>query len=105
MSDRDPQESARERQRKRAEQVEHVLESAQADLEGAYPANSDDLVAQYRSSESDLVNETETLADALDRLADEYDEFDSPAAARDALTDELERAEEYDEAFTDDVRE
>jgi hypothetical protein len=94
MSDRDPQRTARERQHERAEHVEQVLD------EQAYPTNSDDLAAQYRGSEYDLVNETESMADAFDRLADEYDAFADPEAAREALTAELQRDEAYGETFT-----
>lgn len=101
MSDRDPQRTARERQHERAEHVEQVLDAVEADLdEQAYPTNSDDLAAQYRGSEYDLVNETESMADAFDRLADEYDAFADPEAAREALTAELQRDEAYGETFT-----
>lgn len=101
MSDRDPQRTARERQHERAEHVEQVLDAVEADLdEQAYPTNSDALAAQYRGSEYDLVNETESMADAFDRLADEYDAFADPEAAREALTAELQRDEAYGETFT-----
>jgi hypothetical protein len=63
--------------------------------------NSDDLAAQYRSTALSLANETETLEDAFDRLADEYDAFADPESARAALTDELTRDERFDEAFSD----
>lgn len=102
MSDGDPGREARERQRERAARVERVLEAVEADLdEGAYPVNSDDLAAQYRATALDLANETETLEDAFDRLADEYGAFDDPDAARAALTAELRRDERFDEAFSD----
>jgi hypothetical protein len=101
MSDRDPQQTARERQHDRAEHVEQVLDAVETDLEGEYPTNSEELAAEYRGSEYDLVNETESMADAFDRLADEYDEFADPEAAREALTAELQRDAAYGETFTD----
>jgi hypothetical protein len=48
-----------------------------------------------------VVNETESFADAFDRLADEYDAFADPEEARAALTTELQRDGRFDEAFTD----
>lgn len=101
MSDRDPNRTARDRQRARAEHVERVLDAVEDDVGTAYPTNSDALAAQYRGGEYDLVNETESMADAFDRLADEYDAFADPEAAREALTAELQRDEAYGEAFTD----
>ncbi|WP_435196248.1 hypothetical protein [Natronomonas sp. EA1] len=95
----DPQRTARHRQQERAEHVEHILEQV-PDEEGAYPTNSDELAIDYRAAETDLVNETETLADALDRLADNYDTFADPEEARAALTDELRRDERFDEVFS-----
>lgn len=100
MSDGDPNRSARDRQHERAERIEQVLTAVEGHLDG-YPANSDDLAAQYRSETFDIVNETESLADAFDRLADEYDAFADPEEARAALTAELRRDERFDETFTD----
>jgi hypothetical protein len=98
----DPARSARERSHERAASVEAILDAIEPDAAaGAYPANSDELVAWYRSSEFDLPNETESLADAFDRIAETTDEFADPAAAREALTAELRRDERFDEAFTD----
>lgn len=97
----DPTRSARERTRKRAASVESILDAIEPEAaEGAYPANSDELVAWYRSSELDLPGETESLADAFDRIAETTDEFADPEAARAALTAELRRDERFDEAFT-----
>ena len=100
MSDGDPNRSARERQHERAKHVEQVLDAVEQGV-GGYPANTDDLAAQYRGSAVDVVNETESFADAFDRLADEYDAFADPEEARAALTAELSRDERFDEAFTD----
>jgi len=74
MSDGDPNRGARERQHERAEHVEQGMDD--------YPANSDELTAEYRSAEVALTNETETFADS--------DE------ARAALTTELRRNEPSD---------
>ncbi|MFC7176596.1 hypothetical protein [Halosegnis marinus] len=98
MSDRDPTRDPRERTEDPAERIERVLDEVAA--EGGYPANTDDLAAQYRATEFDLANETETFADAFDRLADEYEAFDDPEAAREALTAQLRRDERFDDAFT-----
>lgn len=98
----DPHRDARSRQRRRAADVEAILEAVDPDLdEYAYPANSHDLAGEYRNTEWDLANETETLADAIDRLAENYDEFASPEEARAAFTAELRRHEAFDESFTD----
>ncbi len=97
-----PLDESEHRQHERAEHVEHILEATEtATAEQAYPASSDELAAQYRATEFDLANETETLEDAFDRLADEYTEFASPAEAREALTAEITRDERFDDAFTD----
>ena len=90
-----------ERQHERAEHVEAILDAAETDAQ-TYPASSDELAAEYRAAAIDLGNETETLGDAFDRLADEYSAFDSPAEAREALTTEVTREERFDETFTDD---
>ncbi len=98
----DPQRGARDRQHARAAAVESLLESVDPDLDDhAYPVNSHDFAATYRGAELDLANETESLADAFDRIAEEYDEFASPAEARRAMTAELRRDEAFDETFTD----
>lgn len=98
----DPQRGARTRQHERATAVESILESIDPDLdEHAYPVNSHDFAAKYRASEFDVANETETLADAFDRIAERYDEFATAVEARAALTAELRRDEAFDEEFTD----
>ena len=94
-----PSEEPEHRQHERAQQVGQILEATEAaTAERAYPASSDELVAEHRATEFDLANETETLEDAFDRLADE---FASPAEAREALTAEITRDERFDDAFTD----
>jgi len=105
MTDRDPQREARSRQRDRAANVERILDAADPALdERSYPANSAELAATYRHTELDLAAETESLSDALDRVAAEYDEFADAEEARAALTAELTRDELFDEAFTDESK-
>lgn len=102
MTDRDPQREARDRQHERAANVERILDAVDPAIdERSYPANSAELAAAYRNTELDLVAETESFGDALDRVAGEYDEFANPEEARAALTAELTRDELFDEAFTD----
>lgn len=102
----DPQDTARERTRERAERIEAILSNVDPELdEHAYPVNSHDFAAEYRGSEFDLTNETESLADTFDRIAEEYDEFADPVEAREALTAELRRDEAFDEVFSDEPQE
>lgn len=102
MTDRDPQREARDRQHDRAATVERVLEAVDPSLdERSYPANSAELAAAYRNTAFDIAAETESVSDALDRVAETYDEFADPEEARAALTAELTRDELFDETFTD----
>jgi hypothetical protein len=102
MTDHDPQREARDRQHDRAATVERVLESVDPAIDDrSYPANSVELAAAYRNTELDVVAETESFGDALDRVASEYDEFADAEEARAALTAELTRDELFDETFTD----
>lgn len=97
----DPHRDARSRQEERAATVEAILAESEADLDDhAYPVNSHEFAAEYRGSELSLANETESLADAFDRVAEDYDEFASAEEAREALTAELRRHEAFDEQFT-----
>ncbi|MFC7045721.1 hypothetical protein ACFQH6_10155 [Halobacteriaceae archaeon GCM10025711] len=80
-------ENAAERQRERAENVEHALESVTGSLDGQeYPVSSAELATVYADQPIDLPNETESLGSVFDRLDEE---FDSPAAAREAVYHEL----------------
>lgn len=102
MANEDETRAARERQRERAEHAEHILESVDPDLdEHSYPVRTEELAAEYRGSEFDLANETESWGSVFDRLRDEYDEFETADQARDAMLDEVGRARGYDEDFTD----
>lgn len=98
----DPQRAANDRRDELTDHVEHILDTVGADLgETGYPVESEELVAQYRSAETEIPNETESFGSAFDRLADEYENFASPDEAREALTTELDRADAYDETFND----
>lgn len=88
---RDPSEaidSATDRQRERAETVEHVLERTEADFGGLeYPVRAEELATQYGDTVLDLPNETESLGSVFDRLVGE--EYESPEEVREAVTGEL----------------
>lgn len=99
----DPQESARERQRERAETVEHVLERAKLDLSGfEYPVTSEELAAEYGGRELDLPNETETFGDVVDRLTE--DRFDSEREVREAVLNQVSGAAGGDAEYDDERR-
>lgn len=87
----DPQDTARRNQAERARAVERLLEDVDPDLhEHSYPVASEDLATHYGSAEMDLPNETESLGDVFDRLADEYD---TPQEARASVLKEVAGAE------------
>ncbi|GGL69592.1 DUF5789 family protein [Halocalculus aciditolerans] len=72
----------------RAERVEETLEAVEATVgHASYPSNTDELRAVYADRENELPNETESLADVFDRLAD--DEYETEAEAREAILGEL----------------
>ncbi|MDL5362935.1 hypothetical protein [Halalkalicoccus sp. NIPERK01] len=101
MGDRDPQESARERQRERAE----TAESAAADEFGGmlsehkYPATSEELAADYGQEPIDLPNETESIGSVFDRL--EGERFETAEEAEEALYNELTGSEGGPEEYND----
>lgn len=87
----DPQDDARERSHEKAETVEQLLESVDPALEEhAYPVERSELAARYAETPLELPNETESLGDVFDRLADKR--YDSAAEAKvavlNAVTDE-----------------
>jgi hypothetical protein len=89
-------------QRERTTRVERVFGAAETEFdEHAYPVNSDESAAQYRATALSLPDETETLEDAFNSLADEYGSFDDPGSARVALRTEPTRYERFDKAFSD----
>lgn len=72
----------------RAERVEETMEAVEATVSHAsYPTNTSKLRAVYADRKNELPNETESLADAFDRLAD--DEYETENEAREALLGEL----------------
>lgn len=101
MGERDPQESARERQRERAE----AAESAAADEFGGmlsehkYPATSEELAADYGQEPIDMPNETESIGSVFDRL--EGERFESAEEAEEALYNELTGSEGGPEEYND----
>ncbi|MCH7661772.1 MAG: hypothetical protein IH933_14745 [Euryarchaeota archaeon] len=101
MGDRDPQESARERQRERAE----AAESAARDEFGGmlsghkYPATSEELATEYAQDPIDMPNETESIGSVFDRL--EGERFEDAAEAEEALYNELTGSEAGPEEYND----
>ncbi|MFC6905366.1 DUF5789 family protein [Halalkalicoccus tibetensis] len=101
MADKDPQESARERQRERAE----AAESAAADEFGGmlsehkYPATSEELAADYGGEPIDMPNETESIGSVFDRL--EGERFDTAEEAEEALYNELSGSEGGPQEYND----
>ena len=101
MGERDPQESARERQRERAE----AAESAAGDEFGGmlsghkYPATSEELATEYAQDPIDMPNETESIGSVFDRL--EGERFEDAAEAEEALYNELTGSEAGPEEYND----
>ncbi|MFW5957033.1 MAG: hypothetical protein ACOCQ7_01205 [Natronomonas sp.] len=81
------QDESRRKQKERAEAVQNLLDDVDPDLdEHAYPVASEDLATHYGNTELDLPNETESLGDVFDRLADDYD---TPQEARASVLKEI----------------
>lgn len=101
MGERDPQESARERQRERAE----AAESAAGDEFGGmlsghkYPATSEELATEYAQDPIDMPNETESIGSVFDRL--EGERYDTAEEAEEALYNELTGSEAGPEEYND----
>lgn len=99
--ERDPQESARERQRERAEHAE----SAAADEFGEmlsdhkFPTTSEEIAADYGDEPIDLPNETESVGSVFDRL--EGERFESAREAQEVLYNELTGTEAGPEEYND----
>lgn len=84
----DPQESSRERKHEHVEAVDEILENVDPALEEhAYPTNPEELSARYGETTVELANETESLGDVFDRLAD--DEYDSAMEVKEAVLDSV----------------
>lgn len=102
MAEKDPQESARERQRERAE----AAESAAADeefgemlSEHKYPATSEELAVDYGQEPIDMPNETESIGSVFDRL--EGERFETAEEAEEALYNELSGSEGGPQEYND----
>jgi hypothetical protein len=101
MGERDPQESARKRQRERAESAE----SAAADEFGEilsdhkFPTTSEEIAADYGQEPIDMPNETESIGSVFDRL--EGERFEDARQAREALYNELTGTEGGPEEYND----
>ena len=74
-----------DRKADRAATTESILEDVERRLdETEYPVSGEELAREYATDPVDLPNETESMGDVFDRLADE--QFESPAEAREAIT-------------------
>ncbi|ADJ13541.1 DUF5789 family protein [Halalkalicoccus jeotgali] len=90
MGERDPQESARERQRERAEAAESAASDGRFGemlSEHKYPATSEELAVDYGGEPIDMPNETESVGSVFDRL--EGERFETAEEAEEALYNEL----------------
>jgi hypothetical protein len=84
----DPQRTAREEQRERAEIVENILREVNPHLdEESYPVSREELSARYGETAVELPNETESLGDVFDRLTDR--EYETPREAKEAVIGEV----------------
>lgn len=89
-------------QHEQAENTEHILRSVDPDLEEhSYPVTTEELSNQYRGTEFDIANETESWGSVFDRMRDRHTEFETPDEAREALVAEVQRMDAYDEEWTD----
>lgn len=93
------QDRAEQRQHERAERQERIFEHFEAILDDVkYPVSTDELQAEFRDAPDEVVNESESLGSALDRLDDQYDDADE---AREAVMEALGEAEHADPATTE----
>ncbi|OAQ54609.1 hypothetical protein HTG_03370 [Natrinema mahii] len=82
------QDSAEQRKAERADRTESILAAVERDLDDLeYPVTSEELATEYATEPIDMPNETESLGSVFDRLAGE--QFDSPAAVREAADGEI----------------
>ena len=79
------QNRAEQRQADRADHTESIFDAVERDLE--YPVTSEELATEYATEPIDIPNETESIGSVFDRLVDE--QYDSPAAVREAAYGEL----------------
>ncbi|RZV11131.1 hypothetical protein BDK88_2367 [Natrinema hispanicum] len=82
------QDRAEQRQADRADHTESIFANVERDLGNLeYPVTSEELATEYATEPIDIPNETESLGSVFDRLAGE--QYDSPAAVREAAYGEL----------------
>ena len=82
------QDRAEQRQSERADHTESIFAAVERDLgELEYPVTSEELATEYATEPIDIPNETESIGSVFDRLVDE--QYDSPAAVREAAYGEL----------------
>ncbi|ELY52579.1 DUF5789 family protein [Natronolimnohabitans innermongolicus] len=93
MSDDGPnrdraQDRAEQRKSERAETTESILDDVEGHLgEVEYPITGEEIAAEYGNEPIDMPNETESLGDVFDRLANE--QFDSSEEVREAVYGEI----------------
>ena len=82
------QDRAEQRQADRADHTESIFANVERDLGNLeYPVTSEELATEYATEPIDIPNETESIGSVFDRLVDE--QYDSPAAVREAAYGEL----------------
>lgn len=94
----DRAERGREQLSDRVESILAATECLEND-EHKYPMRREELAARYADRMMDLPNETESLGSVFDRLVDRR--YESPAAAREAVLNELTGEEAGDEEYND----
>ena len=82
------QDRAEQRKSDRAETTESILDDVERHLgEVEYPITGEEIASEYGGEPIDLPNETESLGDVFDRLANE--QFDNPEEVREAVYGEI----------------
>ncbi|SDD34243.1 hypothetical protein SAMN05192552_101934 [Natrinema hispanicum] len=82
------QNRAEQRQADRADHTESIFDAVERDLgDLEYPVTSEELATEYATEPIDIPSETESIGSVFDRLVDE--QYDSPAAVREAAYGEL----------------
>ena len=93
MSDDGPsrdraQDRAEQRKSSRADATEEILDDVERHLgELEYPVTGEEIASEYGNEAIDMPNETESLGDVFDRLANE--QYDDPEEAREAIYGEI----------------
>jgi hypothetical protein len=83
------QRGAKARQDERSDHVEHIVREATESMgDLSFPVSTEEIQAEYGDEPLSLPNETENLADALDRIQQDG-EYESVREVREALFHEL----------------